>query len=252
MLAYRVIARLDIKFPNLIKSIQFEGLRVIGQPADYARKYAKEGADELLYIDTVASLYGRNQLEDLIAETSKSAFIPIGVAGGIRSGDDAHRIFQSGADKISVNTAALRNSLLIAEIANEFGNQAITVSIEAKSVNGGWEAYTDGGRNPSGKDAIQWAQEAVRLGAGEILLTSIDRDGTRKGPDFDLLKAIYATNIDVPLVYSGGIRLQDVAEVARYTEGMAIGASLHYGDCTISQIKREISNMGKEVRLQLG
>lgn len=240
-LAYRVIARLDIKGPNLIKGVQFEGLRVLGEPAAFASRYAKGWADELLYIDTVASLYGRNQLEGLILETSSSAFIPLCVAGGIKTVPDAARIFYAGADLIAVNTGAIQNPGLITEISGINGCQAIAVSIEAKRVNGGWEAYTDGGRNPSGKDAIAWAKEAVALGAGEIIITSIDRDGTRSGPDFELLKAVHAAEIDVPVIYSGGIRLQDVVEVARYSDGMAIGTSLHYNDCTIADIKAKLA-----------
>ncbi len=246
MLCYRVIARLDIKGPNLIKGIQYEGLRVLGKPSDFAKQYSDEGADELLYLDTVASLYGRNQLEGLIEESSSETFIPFTVGGGVRSLSEATRLFKCGADRIAVNTGAITSPILIGEISSCAGAQSITVSIEAKRVNGGWEAYTDGGRNRTHKDAVEWAREAVKLGAGEILLTSIDRDGTRKGPDLDLLKAI---EVDVPLVYSGGIRLQDVGQVAQYTQGMAIGASLHYRDCTIAQIKQELQRSGKEVRL---
>ena len=246
MLCYRVIARLDIKYPNLIKGIQFEGLRVIGQLAEYARKYAEEGADELLYIDTVASLYGRNQLESLIEATAAEAFIPLTIGGGIKNLSEASHLLQCGADRVAVNTGAILDPGCIGQISGCMGSQGITVSIEAKRKNGGWEAYTHGGRNPTGKDALRWAEEAVERGAGEILITSIDRDAGRRGPDFDLLRAI---QVDVPLIYSGGIRLQDVAEVAQYTDGMAIGASLHYGDCTIKDIKAELLKSGKEVRI---
>lgn len=246
MISYRVIARLDIKGGNLIKGIQFEGLRVLGKPSDFAVKYANEGADELLFLDTVASLYGRNQLDSLIEQTSGSAFIPLTVGGGIRCCDAAIHTIRIGADKVSVNTAALNNPSIINDITNSIGSQALSISIEAKRVNGGWEAYTDGGRNPTGRDTVKWAQEAVERGAGEIVITSIDRDGTRKGPDIELLKAI---DVDVPVVYSGGIRLQDVGEVARYSQGMAIAASLHYGDCTIAQVKDALLKAGKEVRI---
>lgn len=239
MLAYRIIARLDIKGQNLIKGIQFEGLRVLGNPAQFAKKYADEGADELLYIDTVASLYGRNQLESLIEETSKETFLPITVAGAISSIGSVMGCFKYGADRVCINTGAICEPEIIRSISRAIGSQGITVSIEAKKVNGGWEAYTECGRNKSGKDAIRWASESVALGAGEILITSIDRDGTRKGPDLDLLAAI---DVDVPVIYSGGIRLQDVRAVAELSDGMAIGASLHYGDCTIAQIKDALRN----------
>ena len=244
MVSYRIIARLDIKGPNLIKGIQFEGLRVLGKPGEFARKYADDGADELLYIDTVASLYGRNHLGRLIEESSRDIFIPFAVGGGIRSCGDIRPILESGADKIAVNSAAVLRPSLISEISDRAGSQCLMVSIEAKRVNGGWEAYTHCGRNPSGRDAVKWAREAVSLGAGEILITSIDRDGTRRGPDLELLKAI---DVDVPVIYSGGIRLEDVREVSEHSQGMAIGASLHYGDCTISQVKDAL-RAWKEIR----
>lgn len=218
---------------------------MLGKPADFAKRYADDGADELLYIDTVASLYGRNQLENLIEETSRNVFIPISVSGAIRNVADVRKALFFGADKTCVNTHAIADNGCIPRIRDSVGSQAIVVSIEAKRVNGGWEAYTHCGRNPSGKDAVKWAQEAASLGAGEILITSIDRDGTRKGPDMELLKAI---KVDVPVIYSGGIRLCDVVEVAQYSDGMAIGASLHYGDCTINEIKNVLQKSGKEIR----
>lgn len=249
MLAYRVIARLDIKGENLIKPLQYEGLRVLGKSADFAKKYAEEGADELLYLDTVASLYGRNQLESLIEQTSGSAFIPLTVSGGIQSLLDVCRVFNSGADRVAINSASHSKPELIGEISDYYGPQALVCSIEAKRVNGGWEPYIRGGREKTGKEVVGWAKEAEKRGAGEIFLTSIDKDGLRKGPDWPLLEAIQDAGLTIPLVYSGGIRLQDVVEVSRYTEGMAIGASLHYGDCTIKQIKEELSRSGKEIRL---
>ncbi len=241
---YRVIARLDIKGPNLIKGIQFEGLRIIGNPAKFAKRYADDGADELLYIDTVASLYGRNQLGKIIEETSGNTFIPFTAGGGVRSYGDVRAILAAGADKIALNTAALLRPDLIREISDRPGPQCVVVAIEAKRRQSGWEAYTDCGRVPSGHDAVRWAHEAEELGAGEILLTSIDCDGTRKGPDMGLLKAI---QVGVPLIYSGGIRLQDVCEVAAYSDGMAIGASLHYGNCTIQQVKEALRPL-KDIR----
>lgn len=240
---FRVIARLDIKGPNLIKGIQFEGLRVIGDPAEYAKKYA-EDADELLYIDTVASLYGRNQIGEILARTSADCFIPITVGGGIRSDGDIRAVLTAGADKVAINSAAALRPDLIREVSERYGSQCIVVSIECKRVTGGWEAYTDCGRNTSGRDAVQWAKDAVALGAGELLITSIDRDGMRRGPDIELLRSI---NVDVPVIYSGGIRLQDVVEVSKYCDGIAIGAALHYNDCTIGQIK-EVLRSHREIR----
>ena len=243
-LAYRVIARLDIKGDNLIKGIQFEGLRVLGKPQEFAKKYA-EDADELIYIDTVSSLYGRNQLEKLIEETCSEVFIPITVGGGIKSVEDARRLFDHGADKVAVNSEAIRRPELISELASHYGSQAVTVSIQAKRTNEGWEAYTDCGRNRSGKNVIEWAKEAQERGAGEILITSIDNDGLRHGCDFGLLRELSACS--VPIIYSGGIRLQDVVEVSKYTDGMVIGASLHYGNCTIAQVK-DMLRQHKEIR----
>ena len=248
MLSYRVIARLDIKGPNLIKGVQFEGLRVLGKPADFAKKYAEEGADELLYLDTVASLYGRNQLESLIEETSSGVFVPLTVSGGIASLHDIRRVLNAGADRVAVNSASHAKPELIGEIHDCYGSQVLVCAIEAKRVNGGWEAYIRSGREKTGKEVVGWAKEAEALGAGEILLTSIDKDGTRKGPDWPLLETFKNAGLTIPLIYSGGIRLQDVGQVSEYTEGMAIGASLHYGDCTIKEIKDELKKAGKEVR----
>jgi len=231
-----------------VKPYQFEGLRVLGKSAEFAKRYADEGADELLYLDIVASLYGRNQLHGLIESASEEVFVPITVGGAVSSTGQVADLMVAGADKIAINSHALGNLRVLQEIVCRFGSQAVTVSIEAKRVNGGWEAYTDCGRIPSGKDAIRWAQEAVALGAGEILVTSIDCDGVRRGPDLALLRAMQACDLSVPMIYSGGIRLQDVAEIAQYSDGMAIGASLHYGDCTIQQVKDELRKAGKEVR----
>ena len=245
MLAYRVIARLDVKGPNLIKGIQYEGLRVLGKPEDFAKKYADEGADELLYIDTVASLYGRNHLESIIERTAEQCFIPITVAGGLSSVGACLSALRHGADRVAVNTAAIERPDLISEIVGALGSQALTGCIEAKRANGGWECYTHAGRNPTGISVGKWAGALVSRGGGEILVTSIDCDGLRRGHERELLKLI---DVGVPVIYSGGIRLQDVAEVAQYTDGMAIGASLHYGDCTIAQVKDELRRAGKEVR----
>ena len=246
MLSFRVIARLDIKGQNLIKGVQMEGLRVLGKPSTFAQKYATEGADELLYIDTVASLYGRNQLETLIEETSKEVFIPITVGGGISSLHDVKRLLRVGADKISINTAAIKRPELIRECSASFGAQAVCVHIEAKRVNGHWEAYTDCGREKSGKDAVEWAHEVERLGAGEILLTSIDQDGTQKGPDLELARQI---KVGIPLVLAGGIgTVGHAAQASEVSDAIAIGTALHYGKTTIPKIKEALQQAGKIVR----
>ena len=243
MSLFRLIARLDIKGRNVVKGIQMEGLRVVGEPAEMAQRYAEGGADELLYIDTVASLYGRNQLEALLEKTVESVFVPVTVGGGIASVSDARRLFNAGADKIAVNTAALKRRELIDELAGKFGNQAVVVSIEAKRVNGGWECYSDNGRSPSGISATAWALEAVKRGAGELLLTSIDRDGTRRGFDTDLVAAI-APNVSVPVTASGGMgcaeHLKEVVKRGR-ADAVAIASVLHYGKCSIQELRSVVS-----------
>ena len=189
----RLIARLDIKGPNLIKGIRFEGLRVIGSPAEHALRYYQQGADELIYIDSVASLYGRNNLSDIVQSAARNVFIPLTVGGGIRSTDDVRHLLRCGADKVAVNTAAIAQPGLITEIAREFGSQCMVLSIQAKQIAPGrWEAYTDTGRERSGVDVIEWARRGVQLGAGEILITSVDREGTRKGFDIDLVRTVAA------------------------------------------------------------
>jgi cyclase len=237
MVRFRVIARLDIKGPNVIKGIQMEGLRVVGNPADLARRYAEQGACELLYLDTVASLYGRNQLGDLLEETTRDVFVPVTVGGGISSQEEANRLLRSGADTVALNTPALRDYALVGRLASSFGSQAVTVSIEAKRINNHWEAFTDCGRNRTGRDAVQWAAEAVDRGAGQILVTSIDRDGTRTGFDLDLINAI-ASLVEVPVIASGGCRNKEDVEGARKAgaNGVAIGAALHYGG-TVEQFR---------------
>lgn len=226
----RLIARLDIKGPNVVKGIQMEGLRIVGKPEDLATKYANEGADELLYIDTVASLYGRNQLSALLERTTDKVFIPVTVGGGIKSRSDIKRLLDSGADKVAINTAAIRTPGLIKECADHYGSQAIVVSIEAKRVRQGWECFTDNGREKTGKDVLGWAEEAVILGAGEILITSIDQDGTRKGFDLPLISAL--RGLPVPVTASGGAgSLHHIQEAINAgADAVAIGAALHAGN----------------------
>ncbi len=234
----RLIARLDIKGRKVVKGVQFEGLRVVGEPHEMAKAYAQEGV-ELLYIDTVASLYGRNQLYQLLEETSNDVFVPITVAGGIRSLADVKQLLRSGADAVAINTAALARPSLVNEIADVCGAQALTVSIEAKRVNGGWEAYTDNGRNPSGRDALKWAEEAAGRGAGQILLTSVDRDGTMRGFDTALVAAVKPL-VSVPVIASGGMGcLAHYASVLKHTRAVAVGAALHYGRVSLDELLRQ-------------
>ena len=236
MLATRLIARLDIKGPNVVKGIRMEGLRVIGNPIELARKYAEEGAHELLYIDTVSSLYRRSTLGSLVSDTSASVFIPITVGGGIGSVEEATRLLHAGADKVAVNTAAIANPSFISEFSALAGSQALCVSIQAKKTPQGWEAYTEGGRQRTGKDAVKWAEEAVRLGAGELLITSIDQDGTMKGFDLDLIRAI---QVPVPVVACGGLgsveHMHEALDAG--ADAIACASALHYGKVTLKELE---------------
>ncbi len=227
----RVIPRLDIKGPNLVKGIHLEGLRVLGEPASFARHYYQEGADELLYIDIVASLYGRNHLLDLIERTAQEIFIPITVGGGLRSLDDIRSALCAGADKIAINTAAVRRPEFIREAACKFGSSTVVLSIEAiERPDGSYEAYTDNGREKTGLEACEWAVRGVELGAGEILVTSIDREGTGLGYDLELSRRI-AESVPVPVIASGGAAsADDVRQAARAgkVQAAAIASMLHY------------------------
>ncbi len=236
----RLIARLDIKGQNLIKTIQLEGMKIIGNPSHYAKKYYKQGADELIYIDTVASLYERNHLLEIIRETVKDVFIPITVGGGIRSLDDAASVLRSGADKVALNSSAIKNPSLLTKIADRFGSQSVVLSIEAKRISENqWEAYYYNGRERSGIDVLDWASRASELGVGEILLTSIDREGTGRGFDVELIK-IFAKTISTPIIASGGIgKISDVIDLAQINgiDGIAMAGLLHFNQSTIDEIR---------------
>jgi cyclase len=236
----RIIPRLDIKGPNLIKGIRLEGLRVIGDPQEHAIRYYEAGADELIYMDIVASLYGRNNLSDIISRAAKNVFIPITVGGGIRSVDDARHILRSGADKVAINTAAIARPELISDVARRFGSQAMVLSIEAKQVaDGKWEAYADNGRERTGLNVLEWVRRGVELGAGEILLTSVDREGTRSGFDIDLLRAVTAA-VTVPVIASGGMGSLDHFQAAALDGGadaIAMADVLHYKRMSIGDIR---------------
>ena len=249
----RLIARLDIKGANVVKSVQFEGLRVVGKPEEMAQRYAESGADEIFYNDCVASLYGRNQLENLLEKTVESVFVPITVGGGIASIQDARRLFNAGADKIAINTAALKRPALINEMAEHFGSQAVVVSIEAKRVNGGWECYTENGRIPSKLLVKEWATEVVSRGAGEILLTSVDCDGTRRGFDTELVAAI-APHVPVPVTASGGCgNLGHLrAVLCAGADAVAVGSALHYGKVTFEEMRAVGVEMSSLRRYTLG
>lgn len=240
----RIIPRLDVKGPNVVKGIQLEGLRVVGKPSELARRYYEQGADELLYIDIVASLYNRNNLAHIIEETTeKDVFIPITVGGGIRNLGDIGKILRSGADKVAINTAAVKNPELLRQASRVFGSSTIVLSVEAKKISEGrWEAYTDNGRQKTGLDVIEWIKKAVNLGVGEILITSVDREGTRGGYDLDLIEAVTDVT-SVPVVVSGGAgSIEHVEECLKNPkiDGIAVASLLHYRDWKINELKREL------------
>jgi cyclase len=246
----RIIARLDIKGPNLIKGVHLEGLRVVGDPHQHALRYYEDGADELLFIDIVASLYQRNNLSDIIKRAADRVYVPITVGGGIRSLDDVSRMMHSGADKVAINTAAIARPELVGEVARRYGSQCMVLGIEAKRLAPGrWEAYTDNGRERTGQDVVEWARRGVELGAGEILLTSVDQEGTRKGFDIPLVQQV-CDAVNVPVTASGGFgRAEDLTAIAATgVSGIAIADALHWKRMTLAEIKSHAAAAGLDVR----
>ncbi len=248
----RVIGRLDIKGAAVIKGFQMEGLRVVGEPQAMARELYAAGADELLYVDTVASLYDRESICEILSTAVRDVFVPLTVVGGVRSVDDARRLLRAGADKIGINTAALSRPRLLREVAETFGSQATVLSVEAKMRSGvqGWHAYTNGGRDDSGRSVVEWIEEAIYEGVGEVLVTSVDRDGTRQGLDSDLIAAVAGVT-SVPLIVSGGAAA--AATVARVVkengiDGVAVGTALQRGTTTIEDLKSALEAVGCSVR----
>jgi cyclase len=247
----RIIARLDIKGPKVIKGVHLEGLRVVGRPGPLAQRYYAEGADEIIFMDTVASLYGRNNIMGVVEEAAREIFVPMTVGGGIRSVDDIVTALRSGADKVAINTAATHRPELIGEAARALGSQCIVLSIEAKQRGPGqWEALTDNGRQRTGLDVCEWAQRAEGLGAGEILLTSVDKEGTRSGFDHALFKAV-RDKVRIPVIGCGGAgKPEHVAAAITADELDAVGcASLfHYDLCPLPQLKQHLNAAGLVVR----
>lgn len=250
----RLIPRLDIKGPNLIKGVRLEGLRVMGNPQEFAARYYEAGADELIYMDTVASLYGRNSLRDIVSHAAEHIFVPLTVGGGLRSVQDVKDILRCGADKVAINTAAVLRPDLITEVAERFGSQCMVLSVEAKQTGkGGWEVYTDNGRERTGRDVVSWCQQAVSLGAGEILLTAVDREGTRKGFDDELVAAV-AAKVSVPIIASGGMgKVEDLVEVVRHgADAVAMADILHYGRASLPEIREAAIAAGLTARHHVG
>lgn len=245
----RLIARLDVKGKNLVKGIQYEGLRKLGDPHDFAKRYYEQGIDELLYLDTVASLYGRNNLSDILQKTTQDIFIPITAGGGLRSVEDVGLVLKMGADKAAVNTGALHRPELISELAKAYGSQCVVLSVQAKRWESGWEAYFDNGRERSGKDALDWIRQAEHWGAGEVLITSVDAEGRQKGMDQELIAAVRQAT-ELPVIAAGGVSCaEDIVKAANEgADAVSVASILHYDKTNVSALKQEILKAGVEVR----
>lgn len=251
MLAKRVIPCLDVDKGRVVKGVRFESLVDAGDPVELAAVYDREGADELVFLDITASHEERGTILEVARRTAEQVFIPLTVGGGVRTIDDVRSLLRSGADKVSINTAAIARPELIEEGAAKFGAQCIVIAIDAKRRNGSWEVFAEGGRRPTGRDVVEWAVEAAHLGAGEILLTSMDRDGTREGYDLKLLRAVSeATN--VPVIASGG-----AGRIEHFVDALTVGgadavlaASLfHFGELSITELKQALTSAGLPIRI---
>jgi cyclase len=247
----RVIARLDIKGLNVIKTIRTEGLRVMGDPVTLAQKYYDAGVDEIIYMDVVASLYERNLDFEQLKAVSKNIFVPLTVGGGIRSVNDISMALHAGADKVAINTYALRHPEFLEEAVERFGAQCIVLAVDAKKKDEkSWEAYTDGGREKTNVDAEEWIERAIARGVGEIALTSVDRDGTRTGYDLELIQAV-ARKASVPVIaHAGAGSIEDVYEAVQAgADAICLSSLLHYDETTIPEIKSYLTQKGITVRL---
>ncbi|HZM47949.1 MAG TPA: imidazole glycerol phosphate synthase subunit HisF [Burkholderiales bacterium] len=254
-LAKRVIPCLDVAAGRVVKGVNFVGLRDAGDPVEIARRYDEQGADELAFLDITASSDGRDLIVGVVEAVAAEVFIPLTVGGGVRAVDDVRRLLNAGADKVSINTAAVERPRLVAEAAARYGSQCIVVAIDARRAPGPgaprWEVYTHGGRRASGRDALEWGREMERSGAGEILLTSMDRDGTRAGFDLDLTRA-FSDALSIPVIASGGVgSLDHLAEgILQGRADAVLAASVfHYGEYTVRQAKEHMAAQGIEVRL---
>ncbi len=253
MLSARVIPCLDVDAGRVVKGVRFKELRDAGDPVQVAQAYEEQGADELVFLDITASSDERNTMKDVVEKTAATCFMPLTVGGGIRTVENIREMLLAGADKISLNTAAILNPSLVNEASDTFGNQCIVVAIDAKrkEAGDGWWVYTHGGRKATSLDAVEWAKNVVARGAGEILLTSMDRDGTKEGFDLELTKAV-SEAVEVPVIASGG-----VGNPAHMAEGILVGKAsavlaasiFHFGECTISETKKVMRASGIPVRL---
>ena len=250
-LAKRIIPCLDVTSGRVVKGVNFVSLRDAGDPVEIARRYDEQGADELTFLDITASSDDRDLILRVIEEVAAQVFIPLTVGGGVRKVEDVRRLLNAGADKVSINTSAVQNPQLVADAAARYGSQCIVVAIDAKRQSGHWEVFTHGGRRATGLDAVAWAKEMQSLGAGEILLTSMDRDGTREGFDIGLTRAV-ADAVDVPVIASGGVgRLEHLAEgvLTGRADAVLAASIFHFGEHSVSEAKRFMAERGIEVRL---
>jgi cyclase len=247
----RIIARLDVKMTHLIKGVHLEGWRKMGDPTERARLYYSQGADELLYMDVVASLYGRNNLSAIVRQVASEVFVPITVGGGIRNLNAVRELLAVGADKVAINTAATIDPDILSIVSDTYGSQATVLSIEAKrQPNGSWEAMTDNGRNRSGRDVVAWAVEGQKRGAGEILITSVDQDGTGRGMDIDLISSV-AREVDIPIIASGGVgTVDDVVDALANPDisAVSIAGALHRNTLTLAAVRRACRAGGIAIR----
>jgi len=251
MLAKRIIPCLDVDKGRVVKGVKFVELRDAGDPVEVAKAYEEQGADELVFLDITASAEDRAIMLNVVKEVAQTVFMPFTVGGGVRSLEDIRKLLEAGADKVSINTAAVKNPSLVYEAAKRFGSQCIVVAIDAKRKGQGWEVYIHGGRTPTGLDAVEWAKRVEELGAGEILLTSMDRDGTKEGYDIGLTRAV-ASAVKIPVIASGGAGQKEHFYQA-FTEGRAdacLAASLfHFKELTVGELKRYLKDRGIHVRL---
>ena len=252
MLAKRIIPCLDVRDGMVVKGINFVGIKEVGDPVACAIEYDKQGADEIVFLDITATHEGRGTMLDVVRRTAKNVFVPLTVGGGIRSAEDFRELLLAGADKVSVNSAAIKNPAIISEAASRFGNQCVVVAIDGKkTAENKYNVYVNGGRIDTGLDVVQWAIEAEKLGAGEILLTSMDADGTKQGFDLDMLNAV-CNVVNIPVIASGGCgELAHFTEVFQKTSAdAALAASIfHYGELTVNQVKMELQKNNLPVRL---
>ena len=251
MLAKRIIPCLDVRDGRVVKGVNFVNIRDAGDPVELAKYYSDAGADEIVFLDITATSDNRDTIVDVVRKTAQQVFVPLTVGGGIRSVEDFSKLLRAGADKVSINSSALKNPQLIADAADKFGSQCVVVAIDAKRMeDGSWHAFVAGGRKDTGIDAVEWAAKACELGAGEILLTSMDADGTKKGFDLDLLNAVIA-RVNIPVIASGGCgSLEHFSEVFEKTgSDAALAASLfHYKELTVGQVKEHLRSCGIPVR----